>query len=931
MKKKKLIGVLIALVCVVVCLIVVLARCSQDGKQPDVTTEPENTEQQTTVPVTTEPETTEETTTEPETTEEVTEPETTVPATQPSSNQGASGNAGGGYTPVEPETTEPPTTEPEIQVPEAGSESNPYVEQTEKKTATFTTVNIPGNGAVFYKLQTAGSYLIVQDANAAIELDGKTYQPEDGTLKMELSGDKNEILKLRILNNSKDETSFTVKIQDAQGTKDNPIAAELGAVTGTLESGNTDGIYYTIEPEYTGIFKLSVNDVVPENASAEVTVIYGGAETKADAETGMVELPIDKLTPIVVGVKAAADSEGNIPAISFALHTYIARILAWDVTEVPANKSTEQIGAGESIYYDVSGVPGEELVIKSENVCVVYDGEIYEPVDGQVNVPFAYEDLDQTDRIEIQNRSEDALSVSMEIIHPVGHILNPEILTALDEHTAYSRQNVSSYYFRYTAEANGYVSFVVWEDPTVSGATVEIELVNDKEETGAKLSDSNNGSVCVYAAAGNTVTVHVFVMDENGNPIDDTVIVKGELTGMESNPVMVQAPGFTADIPAGTTLYYGGYNLNNMILSLTGEDVTVLYGNMSYTPAEGNIRFQFADEESQTVFGIRNEGEENASYEVELLYPVGHNNNPDTLILGNNTVTQSKPGKDDYCYTFTAPRDGMLILTFDENAQWLYTVNNLTSGECGDTQYSDLEEPQPKTSLSVQAGDEIQIMVNTYDKDDPWSTPAGQVVFTAEYVTGPIEVPEATTGTEAELLAGEYMIFYTSLYSHTLVIKKGTGFSVIYGGTEYAPDANGQIRVEFATAGTEPFNFVIRSNGTETATCTFSISENVKGSQSDPIIAQSGTNTVTQVAGGSDIYFSFTNTGSSRLKVTITNTSDVYMVYVYNGNRVSLAPGATSSVLVRLASNKTVEFAINTYDPANTDVAPAGTISFTLP
>lgn len=927
MKNKKLIGLLIGLVCLAVILILVLVQCS-GGEKPAPNTEPQIT---TTEPETTAPDITEATTTEPEATEEeTTEPETTEPeVTQPSGTQkpSDSNGTGGGYNPGDPETTEPEATEPPIEVPEAGSEQNAYYEVATQKTASITTVKIPGGGQIHYKLQAAGSYLLIQDGDVAITLDGTTYEPEDGTLKMELPGDVEKVLSLCIANRGKEETAFTLNLQDAQGTKDNPIAAAPGTVSGKTENGQIGGVYYSITPEYTGIFKLNLRSVSPEGVKVNVTVTASGAEQKLENCTdGSLEIPITNLTPILIGIEAVADEDGAIPAFEFEMDCCIAKIMTWNVADIPETKASEQIGAGESIYYDITGVAGEELTIQSDKVCVIYGDERYEPVDGQIRVPFVYNDVDQTDRIEIRNDSETALSVSMEAIHPLGHKLNPEILTELDEHIALSKPGIPSYYMCYTAQADGIVCFVLWDDPTVSGATAEIELVNDTQDITAKLSESTDGSVTVNVKSGDQVTIHVFVADEQGQTIADTVTVKGELRGTQENPILVQAPGFTAEVPAGKTIYYGGYSLQNLILEIPGEGITVTYNDTVYTPVDGVIRIQFTDDSDLVVFGIQNNTILSDPYEAQILYPAGHVNNPAPLVIGTNTVTQAKANTDDYCYGFTAPRDGMLILTFDKDGQWIYTVNNLTRDEYGDTQYSDFDEPQPKTSLTVQAGDEIQVLVNTYDKDDPWSTPAGQVEFLAEYVTGPIEVPEVTTGTEAELLAGETMMFHTSLYDHVLLIKKGTGFAVTYNGTEYLPDEEGKIRLEFAASGTEEgFSFAIRNTGAETATCTFIVSKKTAGSQDNPIIAQLGSNAVSQVAGGDNLYYSYTLPVK---KVTITNTSDIYLVVWANGLKNILAPGQSCNLTGKIGSLRPI--IVNTYDSANPDVAPAGTGSFTI-
>ena len=65
---------------------------------------------------------------------------------------------------------------------------------------------------------------------------------------------------------------------------------------------------------------------------------------------------------------------------------------------------------------------------------------------------------------------------------------------------------------------------------------------------------------------------------------------------------------------------------------------------------------------------------------------------------------------------------------------WSYTINNMTTCQYGDTQWSDSDPVVNPAEIAVAAGDEIQVIVNTYDPADRWNNPAGEITFTAELV-----------------------------------------------------------------------------------------------------------------------------------------------------------------------------------------------------
>ena len=161
--------------------------------------------------------------------------------------------------------------------------------------------------------------------------------------------------------------------------------------------------------------------------------------------------------------------------------------------------------------------------------------------------------------------------------------------------------------------------------------------------------------------------------------------------------------------------YYGAY-ISGMILTANGESVEVTVTNPRM-PA---------------IFCFTNEGTEAVTYELAVSYPVGSMSNPAALVLGENAAAIEAGNDQGYYFTWTAPAKGVLSVTMPQG-NWIYVLNNMSTGSYGDTQWSDSEPVVNPGTIQVNAGDRVQVMVNTYDPANPWTTPAGTVAFQADF------------------------------------------------------------------------------------------------------------------------------------------------------------------------------------------------------
>ena len=110
-------------------------------------------------------------------------------------------------------------------------------------------------------------------------------------------------------------------------------------------------------------------------------------------------------------------------------------------------------------------------------------------------------------------------------------------------------------------------------------------------------------------------------------------------------------------------------------------------------------------------------------------YPAG--------IAGDGLYTTAiEEGSQGYYYCWTASTAGTLTVAIDTANcvnGWTYVVNNRTAGTYGDTHWCEDETVVAYETITVSAGDIVVIMVNTYDPENMWTAPVGNVVWSLNY------------------------------------------------------------------------------------------------------------------------------------------------------------------------------------------------------
>lgn len=940
MKNRKLYGLLLCVLCMVLCLSMLLIACDRDAAEekssPETTLADKTPEGETTAPDVTEPQETQPAQTEPAQTEptepeetqpDVTEPEETEPeSTQPStSTPSTNTGTGGGYNPGTSNPTEPTepedVTEPPIVAPAPGTENNAYTEYFQEPNGQFNTVTIPAGRQMYYRVKTSGSYLQIRDTDAAVVYNDTTYLPVEGVIDITLPADGSQAFSLVIENKSTEDKAFRVEILDTVGSKNNPIELDsLKNVSVSLTESDADGIYYRWIADQSGVLNLAVES--ENSAELELTTLNGSAAS----ENGKASLSVYAGEEVLIRVTADGAAE-------LRMNGYVAATVDLTISKIPAEVESVTIPGGESVIYRIRGVWGRTLTVADPDFRVVYDGTEYTADENgmvTVKLPAGSGAVE----LEIFNDAAAEKAAMLYVNFYLGHELNPHTLTELGELTAEIPYNQSGYYYTYQVPYSGLANFLVWTYPEIEDAKVDIQVTNQTSgDYAALLDESGNPNademVSMLVNAGDELVIRVSVTNVAGLNLEASLMIYGAVYGNAEQPIVVNYPGFTAHVPAGETLYYAGYNMGGMILTASGEELQILHNGVTYTPVDGVITFDVvAAGREAAVFAITNNGASAADFAISFAYPAGHPENPDKLLLGTNVLTQIA-GAGDYYYTFTAPRAGTLTLTFDGSANWMYAVDNMTQEIYGDTQWNDSEPQMAQMSVAVNAKDVIRIRVNTYDPANMFETPAGTVTFTAQYVSGPTEITSFYMPTTATLIAGEGAEFTGLFYGYNLRVTGDKNSYLVFNGVKYTADSTGTIKLDMPAAGTEMLSLTVYNGAAQQVNLSLLFSTNDVGTVDNPEKLTVGNHSMVQsIEGGADHYYQFIAEKSGRL--TITFETDVNAIFIVNNNQIYYTHMGKNQVTINVRPGAKINLVVNTYDPADPMVSPIGTVDFTV-
>ena len=784
-----------------------------------------------------------------------------------------------------------------------------------------------------------------------------------------------------ITNDGAEAAEYVIAVAYPLGALANPIILEELAWTFTeySQAAGSEGCYYTYTAPADGVLTLYFS-TMPENYVCDI-VAYNTTSSvqKSLLQDGVdnygLELQLDvKANDVLqIQVLAAQDAEGNwYPAADLTWCGNFAYPvgseqnpvnLEWVWNDAYSEASISvTVPAGQTVYY--TGNATMELLVDDVLTAQNEDGIF-----------------------SLSNTTDADATYALVLKTPVGAYGNPEVVETIPFEDSNSLAADLSYNYIWTAAEDMTLVFDVTD-----GANVIIDKrtysegvewpVTEQFALAEPITDENynytgwdvQDELVIEVTAGQELFISVNALTDWATwttPAIDYTLTISKPVGSQDNPVdltndLVYENDFqaTVTIPAGTTWYFMSYGIAGMEMTINDGFAELCAGNprMPYN------------------WSITNDGTEAAEYVIKVAMPLGSMDNPAQLQVNTSNYSAIAEGSQGYFYTWTAPANGTLELSFSaEDANWnslgwSYVINNLTSGVYGDLQDSTADPVASPTTLTVSAGEQLQIIVNTLNPETPWAAPAGDLYVTATFVCaehGSTELEDnydgthsivcsacgAVTGTEnhtfvdgvcacnAQIPGTEANpqdlttdLIFDGDFQATVTVPAGTTyFCQSYNVAGMMMSINGGEATLCEGNPRMPYVWTIVNDGTEEAEYVITVAAPV-GTMDNPAALVAGENTAELAEGNQGYFFTYTAEQAGELVIQLPAGNWVYAINnlttgVYGDTQWSDSDPVMNPATLTVAAGDEISIMVGTYDPASPWVAPAGqiTITVTLP
>lgn len=517
------------------------------------------------------------------------------------------------------------------------------------------------------------------------------------------------------------------------GTAENPYI-EVVQLPGSFTTVNMPA---QAETAYL-IYGAADGVVTIEDADAKVSF----AETEYTAVDGVVtlELPKEIQEPLLLKISNQSDAEKSFTVNFAEAFGKESNPYQLELETLPSVVVTPEIGAGQTVYFSVSGAAGATVTVEGENVSIVCGETTYAPQEGVVTAQLPAE---EPAMFAIVNGGEAAAVYNLQFAAAEEENV-PVQLEQLGELTvSLAAGDRNGNLYQWTATDNGLFSVDIVS--TTEGTTCDVILQNQSTGIEAVFStDAVTHSVTgitklsIFANTGDVIAMQVIAQpDDAGKVPASEVMLNTVLEGNKDNPIQEFYPGFEVTIPAGKTLYFQAYRLADITATVSGGEFTVVHAGNTYRTGGAEVSFPVVCENMFTpsVFEITNTGAQASVCTVVFAFPVGAHDNPQVLTdaeLAQFTVTTAEGNDQGYYLQWTATQSGVVsfcVLSVTP-AGHEYDVMLTSSGSYAMPTLSGSENGV--VSMEVNAGDVVTIHVSIAP-DQSYNYPAAEFVLTGKF------------------------------------------------------------------------------------------------------------------------------------------------------------------------------------------------------
>ena len=766
---------------------------------------------------------------------------------------------------------------------EAGSATNPCVEDMEGRDS-FDTMAIPAGGNVYYQVLNAqGMTLTVENPNAYVIYDSMTYGADaNGIVSLRLPmGEEGTSVDLIFGNLSQEELSYTVSFAYPQGGSDEPeILESLGVVCATVSS-DYEGHYYSWTADDSGVLSvgvLSMTNLADSSASVDYEILIHNVTKdsvmtmSADGWMSGAEYPIvSNLVEAGDEVQIAVVVNGD--AGSVAAQAELSIDLSGS-EELQFSMSSDYVKIPAASWYEVHAcIRIGEQILTIENAqdltLVVNDTEYTANANGVITLVTPEADPRNPVNMRFITTAESAKNYTLSFVYPLGHLENPGQLLVGANQVNVPEGSDDGYYLTWTAPDTGVLTVQVAE-ADVNLANVGITNMTTYDTVNLWDSGLVN-PLTMEVSAGQEIRLNVTAKSTLYPAITVNLVASYETAyGSKSNPVILADGENTVAVGAGETIYCST-DATGLMAVISGADLSVIYNDETVAAVEGLVSLELTD---SGIFGITNNGAAEGEYTITFTYPIGHEQNPEAVDTVDYLIPVIAAGKNGHYYSWTADNTGVLTaLVLETEYQGVdVVINNMTTGNVfalsTDGWINGFE--YPAVSNLITEGDELLIGILTTVSD------ADREIAVTFSVSGQEELMMyMSANTVAIPVASSHTVYaYTRAGEQQLVIENAADLSVTMRGTTYTADESGIISlITPETDMNNPLEMTLVSTSETAKTYILNFTYQ-PGHLENPVALTMGNVAVNVPAGAEDgFYYTWTAPSAGQLAIAVEETA----------------------------------------------------------
>lgn len=171
------------------------------------------------------------------------------------------------------------------------------------------------------------------------------------------------------------------------------------------------------------------------------------------------------------------------------------------------------VPAGQYINVDFYRLSGMFMTIRSSDVYIIYDGQVYLPINGVLSFELIFANTNTPCSVSIGNSGSSDMTITSAFGSKLGDYMNPESLPMGQFTTRLEKGDENGYYYSYTATSSGTLTIQLYS--ITRNTQCQIQLTNNTTSAARTLSESDDYTVSIDVNAGDVIIINIGVITKN--------------------------------------------------------------------------------------------------------------------------------------------------------------------------------------------------------------------------------------------------------------------------------------------------------------------------------------------------------------------------------------------------------------------------------